>query len=117
MSTTTEIGAADVAEALGMNVDQSLEFKALEQFEIETKCAGYIKRQDGEIEKIRRHEGLRIPAQLDFLQIDGLSNELRQKLDHHKPDSLARAAMNTRHDASGSIDFWCTQRQTVGGCV
>ena len=87
-----EIGAADVAEALGRNVDQSLEFKALEQFEIETKYAGYIKRQDGEIEKIRRHEGLRIPAQLDFLQIDGLSNELRQKLDHHKPDSLARAA-------------------------
>ena len=87
-----EIGAADVAEALGMNVDQSVEFKALEQFEIETKYAGYIKRQDDEIDKIRRHEGLRIPAQLDFLQIDGLSNELRQKLDHHKPDSLARAA-------------------------
>ena len=61
-----EIGAADVAEALGMNADQSVEFKALEQFEIETKYAGYIKRQDDEIDKIRRHEGLRIPAQLDF---------------------------------------------------
>jgi tRNA uridine 5-carboxymethylaminomethyl modification enzyme len=87
-----EIGAADVARALGMEVDQGLEFKALEQFEIETKYAGYIKRQDDEIEKIRRHEGLRIPAELNFMQIDGLSNELRQKLDHHKPDSLARAA-------------------------
>ena len=87
-----EIGAANVAEALGMDVDQGVAFKALEQFEIETKYAGYIKRQDDEIEKIRRHEGLRIPAELNFLQIDGLSDELRQKLDHHKPDSLARAA-------------------------
>ena len=87
-----EIGAADVARALGVEVGQGVEFKALEQFEIETKYAGYIKRQDDEIEKIRRHEGLRIPAELNFMQIDGLSNELRQKLDHHKPDSLARAA-------------------------
>ena len=75
-----EIGAADVARALGMEVGQGVEFKALEQFEIETKYAGYIKRQDDEIEKIRRHEGLRIPAELNFMQIDGLSNELRQKL-------------------------------------
>ena len=112
-----QIGASDVAEALGLNVDQSVEFKALEQFEIETKYAGYIKRQDDEIDKIRRHEGLRIPAQLDFLQIDGLSNELRQKLDHHKPESLA-SSENTGHDANGSIDFAGARKgKTVGGCV
>ena len=33
-----------------------------------------------------------LPASMDFSQIDGLSNELKQKLQHHKPDSLARAA-------------------------
>ena len=87
-----EISAARVAQALGMDVDQDVAFKALEQFEIETKYAGYIKRQDDEIEKIRRHEGLRIPAELNFMQIEGLSNELRQKLHHHKPESLAKAA-------------------------
>ena len=75
-----------------MDIDQGVAFRALEQFEIETKYAGYIKRQNDEIEKIRRHEGLQIPPQMDFLNIEGLSNELRQKLDHHRPESLARAA-------------------------
>ncbi|HCG71511.1 MAG TPA: tRNA uridine-5-carboxymethylaminomethyl(34) synthesis enzyme MnmG [Gammaproteobacteria bacterium] len=87
-----EISADDIAKALHMPVDEEVAFKALQQFEIETKYAGYIKRQDEEIEKIRRHEGLRIPDDINFTQIAGLSNELRQKLDHHKPDSLARAA-------------------------
>lgn len=87
-----EISAEDIAKALHMPADEEVAFKALQQFEIETKYAGYIKRQDEEIEKIRRHEGLRIPSDLNFTQIDGLSNELRQKLDHHRPDSLARAA-------------------------
>jgi tRNA uridine 5-carboxymethylaminomethyl modification enzyme len=87
-----EINAPMMAKALGMDVDQGVTFRALEQFEIETKYAGYIKRQNDEIEKIRRHEGLQIPPQLDFLIIEGLSNELRQKLDHHRPESLARAA-------------------------
>ena len=87
-----EVNAPLMAKALGMDVDQGVAFRALEQFEIETKYAGYIKRQNDEIEKIRRHEGLQIPPQLDFLNIEGLSNELRQKLDHHRPESLARAA-------------------------
>ncbi|MEL0047406.1 MAG: tRNA uridine-5-carboxymethylaminomethyl(34) synthesis enzyme MnmG [Gammaproteobacteria bacterium] len=87
-----EINASMMANALGMAVDQGVAYRALEQFEIETKYAGYIKRQNDEIEKIRRHEGLQIPPQLDFLNIEGLSNELRQKLDHHRPESLARAA-------------------------
>jgi tRNA uridine 5-carboxymethylaminomethyl modification enzyme len=87
-----EINASMMANALGIAVDQGVAYRALEQFEIETKYAGYIKRQNDEIEKIRRHEGLQIPPQLDFLNIEGLSNELRQKLDHHRPESLARAA-------------------------
>ena len=87
-----EVNAPMMAKALGMDIDQGVAFRALEQFEIETKYAGYIKRQNDEIEKIRRNEGLQIPPQMDFLNIEGLSNELRQKLDHHRPESLARAA-------------------------
>ncbi|MCH1550043.1 MAG: tRNA uridine-5-carboxymethylaminomethyl(34) synthesis enzyme MnmG, partial [Pseudomonadales bacterium] len=56
-----EVNAPLMAKALGMDVDQGVAFRALEQFEIETKYAGYIKRQNDEIEKIRRHEGLQIP--------------------------------------------------------
>ena len=87
-----EISAADIAGVLGISNDEDMAYKALAQLEIETKYAGYIKRQEDEIEKIRRHESMQIPESLDFLNIDGLSNELRQKLDHHRPDSLARAA-------------------------
>ena len=62
------------------------------QVEIETKYAGYIKRQDEEIAKIRRHENMLLPQDMDYSALDGLSNELQQKLNHHKPTSLARAA-------------------------
>jgi len=64
----------------------------LDQVMIETKYAGYISRQDEEIAKIRRHEGMQLPASLDYGVIDGLSNELRQKLQHNQPATLARAA-------------------------
>jgi tRNA uridine 5-carboxymethylaminomethyl modification enzyme len=64
----------------------------VDQVMIETKYAGYITRQGEEIAKIRRHEGMRLPASLDYGVIDGLSNELRQKLQHNQPATLARAA-------------------------
>lgn len=72
--------------------DATLTLDVLSQVEIETKYEGYIKRQDQEIAKIRRHEALAIPQELPFGQIEGLSNELRQKLIEHKPETLARAA-------------------------
>ncbi|NOX51216.1 MAG: tRNA uridine-5-carboxymethylaminomethyl(34) synthesis enzyme MnmG [Gammaproteobacteria bacterium] len=64
----------------------------LGQIEIETKYAGYIKRQDNEIAKIRRHEGMSLPQGLRYNDIDGLSNELRFKLSDARPATLARAA-------------------------
>ncbi len=64
----------------------------LEQALIEIKYAGYIARQDTEIAKIRRHEGMQLPADLNYTGIQGLSNELRQKLASNRPLTLARAA-------------------------
>ena len=64
----------------------------LSQLEIETKYEGYIKRQDEEIARIRRHEHMRLPASMDYEGIEGLSNELKQKLSAAAPESLARAA-------------------------
>ena len=69
-------------------VDTSL----LEQVMIETKYAGYISRQEDEIAKIRRHESMVIPTSMRYDGIDGLSNELRQKLEQNQPATLARAA-------------------------
>ncbi|MEM7080202.1 MAG: tRNA uridine-5-carboxymethylaminomethyl(34) synthesis enzyme MnmG [Pseudomonadota bacterium] len=72
--------------------DEALGLEVLSQLEIETKYAGYIKRQEDEIAKIRRHESLAIPSDLPFNSIEGLSNELRQKLTENQPATLARAA-------------------------
>ena len=83
-----EIDAQSVARALPPDTDATL----LQQLEIETKYEGYIRRQDAEIDKIRRHENLRLPAQLGYEHIKGLSNELKQKLAQARPISLARAA-------------------------
>ena len=68
------------------------EVSILKQIEIEEKYAGYIKRQDLEIEKIRRHESMKIPEGIDFTKIESLSAELREKLDIHRPKTLARAS-------------------------
>jgi len=68
------------------------EIPILKQIEIEEKYAGYIKRQDLEIEKIRRHESMKIPEGIDFTKIESLSAELREKLDIHRPKTLARAS-------------------------
>ena len=87
-----EVSADGVAQALAVDTNDEVAMGVLRQLEIETKYAGYIRRQDDEIAKIRRHEGMQIPPELDYLGIDGLSNELRQKLDQQRPASLARAA-------------------------
>ena len=64
----------------------------INQVEVEAKYEGYIKRQDEEIARVRRHESIELPPDLPFAQIDGLSNELRQKLQEVRPSTLARAA-------------------------
>ena len=79
------------AEKIELLVDES-EKLLLKQIETECKYAGYIKRQDVEIEKIRRHEAMKIPSNIDFMNMESLSSELREKLDFHKPPTLARAA-------------------------
>ncbi len=63
-----------------------------EQVEIQTKYQGYIDRQTEEIERLRRYEGTRIPEAMDYDRIEGLSNEIRQKLKDHLPDTLGRAS-------------------------
>jgi len=65
---------------------------ALTQIEIDSKYEGYIARARDEIERLKRHEEVRVPEDFDYGSIAGLSTELKQKLDAAKPDNLARAA-------------------------
>jgi len=63
-----------------------------EQIEIEAKYAGYIERQREEIDRLRHHENTPIPADFSYDEVSGLSNEVRQKLNAARPDTLARAS-------------------------
>src|SRR5690606_30687324 len=63
-----------------------------QQVEIETKYEGYIRRQEEEIARVRRHESIELPADLDYAAIPGLSRELVEKLGAARPATLARAA-------------------------
>ncbi len=66
--------------------------QVLAQVEIEVKYAGYVKRQREEVEKFRRMESVKMPYDLDYENIPGLSNELKEKLSRQRPDSLGRAS-------------------------
>ena len=62
-----------------------------EQVEIGIKYAGYIERQQAEIERSARYEEAPLPIDLDYLAVSGLSNEVRQKLAAHRPETIAQA--------------------------
>ncbi len=63
-----------------------------EQVEIQAKYQGYINRQQEEIERHRRNEALKLPENLDYSAVSGLSNEVRQKLQQHRPATVGQAS-------------------------
>lgn len=62
-----------------------------EQIEIQSKYQGYIERQREEIEKSQHYESLVLPADMNYLEVPGLSNEVQQKLNQFKPQTIAQA--------------------------
>jgi tRNA uridine 5-carboxymethylaminomethyl modification enzyme len=63
-----------------------------EQVEIATKYAGYIERQDVEIARRRAQDDAKLPSDLDYRRVRGLSIEVQQKLNAVKPDTIGQAA-------------------------
>lgn len=74
-------------ETLGEQYDA-----VIEQIEIAAKYAGYIDRQKDEVERAAYYEHLKLPADLDYMQVAALSIEARQKLNQHKPETLGQAS-------------------------
>ena len=70
----------------------NLDRETLEQAVVDIKYDGYILRQDQEIERSRSQERILIPEEFNYQDIEGLSNELKQKLDETKPRNLAGAS-------------------------
>lgn len=71
---------------------QALSLRAQEFAEIHATYAGYLERQQRDIEAFRRDEGLRLPESLDYKAIGGLSNEVREKLEAARPSTLGQAS-------------------------
>jgi tRNA uridine 5-carboxymethylaminomethyl modification enzyme len=63
-----------------------------EQVEIQVKYAGYIDRQAKEVERHDYYENLKLPSAIDYMEVRGLSVEVRQKLNKHRPETLGQAS-------------------------
>jgi len=64
----------------------------IEQVEIAAKYSGYIDRQKDEVQRAAHFEKLRLPPELDYMQVAALSFEVRQKLQKHRPETLGQAS-------------------------
>jgi tRNA uridine 5-carboxymethylaminomethyl modification enzyme len=69
-----------------------IDSQVAEQLEIQIKYQGYIDRQAEDIAKLKRQENTPLPSDFDYQRMEGLSNELKQKLSEARPDSIARAS-------------------------
>ena len=85
-----------VLEASGSDLAQSAQnvFVAtvVEQVEIAAKYSGYIDRQNDEVLRAAHYENLRLPAELDYMQVTALSIEARQRLTKFRPETLGQAS-------------------------
>jgi tRNA uridine 5-carboxymethylaminomethyl modification enzyme len=77
------VGSADI--------DGDLRDQVAEQVEIQAKYSGYIERQRAEVERTRRAEAIRLPSELDYMCVKGLSAEVSEKLSRHRPETIGQA--------------------------
>ena len=84
-----EMDYAALTEVIGQG--DKITAGVAEQVEIQAKYAGYLDRQQVEIDKARRHEKTRIPNIMDYRKVRGLSAEVCQKLSDHRPETLGQA--------------------------
>ncbi len=84
-----ELGFSDLVNLKG---EVDIAPQVAEQVEIQAKYSGYIDRQKEDIDRMKRSENTPIPETFDYSNIEGLSNELKQKLTDARPTSIARAS-------------------------
>ena len=84
--------AIDAPDAATQFDDPRLTEQVALAIEVRAKYAGYIQRQQAEIERQLRHEETRLPAAIDYAIVAGLSNEARQRLAESRPETLGQAS-------------------------
>jgi len=92
-----EVSYPALVEAVGIDDaawrdDERLAAQVPLQVDVQAKYRGYIERQHAEIERQRHNEDARLPCDLDYGAVRGLSNEVRQRLGEHRPATLGQAA-------------------------
>jgi tRNA uridine 5-carboxymethylaminomethyl modification enzyme len=85
-----EVKYQDIASLSGLESTES-DLIVQEQVQIQAKYAGYIDRQQTEIDRAQRYESLSLPATLDYQNVRGLSSEVIEKLNRQKPVTLGQA--------------------------
>jgi len=84
--------AAVSRETLRAELGPLLADSVIEQTQISIKYAGYIDKQNREVERAASYESLRLPDEIDYAQVTALSFEARQRLSQHRPETLGHAS-------------------------
>ncbi len=82
----------DIENLLHFLDDEIVDKQVSEQVEVQAKYAGYIARQQTEIDRALRYDDYPLATDFDYLQVPGLSNEVREKLQRHQPETLGQAS-------------------------
>ena len=85
-------GDLDSLDSASEKVQTAIEAQSTQQAEIQIKYQGYINRQEEDIERLKKQENTKLPVDFDYQQMQGLSNELKQKLLEAKPENIGRAS-------------------------
>ena len=86
-----ETSYASLMSLPGAPDERETDAQVIEQIEIAAKYQGYIDRQQKEVVKQAQAEATRLPFELDYAQVRGLSKEVQQKLNQHKPETIGQA--------------------------
>ncbi len=79
-------------ETADLSPADALALSVIEQVEIAAKYSGYIDRQKTDVGRAAHYENLKLPQDLDYMQVSALSFEARQRLNRHKPETLGQAS-------------------------
>ena len=82
----------DVQRLLTFTTFAAVDEQVAEQVAIQAKYTGYIDRQKNEIARSKRYDHLRLPQPIDYINIPGLSNEVSEKLQHQRPETIGQAS-------------------------
>jgi len=82
----------DVENLLRFSDEAEVDEQVAEQVAIQAKYAGYIDRQQTEINRTQRYEHLKLPENVDYSLVSGLSNEVSEKLKKQRPETLGQAS-------------------------